>query len=162
MLAQFHHILHLLRNPDSAIITQGLTHEGELALLVSVNRDTGGVDLGKAGICKESALAVCLHCGRTIGIHCIGGKEIGVSVTAGSKDNGMCAEALNFTGNEVTGDDTLCLTVNYHKIKHFMPGITLHGTCCYFLVQGSVGTKEELLSGLAPGIEGTAHLHTAE
>ena len=162
MLTELKDILHLLGNPDTAVVTEGLTHEGELALLVSVNGDTGGMDLGKARICKESALAVCLHCGRSIGVHCIGGKEIGISVTAGSKHNGMSAKTLNLTGNKVTGNDTLGFTIYNHKIKHLMTGIALYGTCCNLLIEGCIGTKEELLTGLSPGIESTAYLDTAE
>ena len=74
----------------------------------------------------------------------------------------MCTESFKFTGNEVAGYYTLCLTVNYYKIQHFVAGIALYGTCSYLFVKRCVSTKEELLSGLSAGIEGTAYLYTTE
>jgi len=37
----------LLRHPDTAVITQRLGHQGQLALLVAVDRDTGRMDLNR-------------------------------------------------------------------------------------------------------------------
>ena len=134
MLTEFKHIFHLLRNPDTAIVTQGLTHEGKFALLVSMNRNTGRMDLCKARISKVSTFPVCLHGSRTIRIHCICGKEVCISITTGSKNYCMGTEALNLTSYQVTCYNTLSFTVNYNKVKHFVPGITLYRTGCNLLI----------------------------
>ena len=74
----------------------------------------------------------------------------------------MGSETLDLAGNEVTGDDTAGLTVDDHELQHLMTGIGFDCTLCDLTVQGSVGSKEELLSGLTSGVECTAYLSTAE
>ena len=108
MLAEFQYILHLLRYPDTAVITERFAHQGQLALLVAVNGNTGGMDLRKAGIGKECTLLVALPGCGSVGVHRVGREEVGVAVSAGRKYHGMGAEALQFTGNEVAGDNALC------------------------------------------------------
>ena len=120
------------------------------------------MDLRKAGIGEEGSLLVALPGGGTVGIHRIGGKEIGISVAAGSEHHRMGAETLDFTGHEVAGDDSLGLAVDDHEVQHLVTGIALDGSCGDFLVQGSIGAEQELLAGLSAGIERTADLDTAE
>ena len=98
VLAELEDILHVVRHPDAAVVPQGLGHQGELALLVAMDRDTGRVDLREAGVREESALAVGLHRGGTVGVHRVRGQEIGISVTTGGEDHGVGAEALDLTG----------------------------------------------------------------
>ena len=43
-----------------------------------------------------------------------------------------------------------------------MTRIALHGSGGNLLVQGSIGTQQQLLAGLSAGVEGTAHLHATE
>ena len=74
----------------------------------------------------------------------------------------MCAESFNFTGNEVSCDDTLCLTVDDYEVEHLVTWIALYGACCNLLVEGSICAEKELLTGLSPGIESTAYLHATE
>ena len=162
MLAELDDILHIVRHPDAAVITQGLGHQGELALLVAVDRNTGRVDLREAGVCEESALAVGLHRGGAVGVHRVRGQEIGISVTTGSEDHGVGAEALDLTGHEVAGDDTLRLAVDDDEVQHLVARIALHGAGGDFLVQGRISAEKQLLTGLSAGVEGTAHLDTAE
>ena len=162
VLAEFHHIFQILRNPDAAVVTERLRHQRKFALLVTMHRNTGRMDLRKAGVGKESTLAISLHRRRTVGIHCVRGKEIGISITTGSKNYCVRTKAFDIAGYEVTRDDTLRLTVDNDEVKHFVTRITLHGSCCNFLIQRRIGTEQQLLAGLAAGIESTAHLHTAE
>ena len=162
VVAESLHVLEFLGNPDASVVTKGLAHECELALLVTVDGDTGRMDLCEAGICEESTLPVALHCRRTVGIHCVGGKEIGVSITAGGNDHGVRAEPFELAGHEVAGDDTLRLTVDDDEVEHLVAGIGLHASVGNLLVQGCIGTEKELLAGLSAGVEGTAHLHAAE
>ena len=162
MFAEFLHIFQFLGNPDTAVVTQRFAHQGQFALLLAMYRNTGRVNLGKAGIGEESTFLIALPGGGAIGIHCIRGEEIGVSITAGSNHHGMGAKALQLTRYEVTGDDTLCLTVYQHQIQHLVTRIALHGTGGNLTIQGGIGTQQQLLSGLSAGIEGTAHLNTAE
>ncbi len=127
-----------------------------------MHRDAGGVDLSEAGISEICTLLIALPCGRTVAVHGVGGKKIGVAISAGGDHYGMGSEPFKLSGNKVSGYDTLCLSVDDDEVKHLVARITLYGTCCNFLVQRSVGTEQKLLAGLSPRIEGTADLHASE
>ena len=155
-------ILEFLGNPDAAVIAERLRHEGELALLLAVDGDTGRMDLREAGIGEECTPLIALKGCGAVGIHGVGGKEIGISISSGSDDNSVCTEALEPSGDEVAGDDTLGLTVYQHEVEHLVARITLDGTCSNLAVQGGICAEKQLLAGLAPCIEGTAHLDATE
>ena len=127
-----------------------------------MDRNTGRMDLRKARIGEESTFLIALPCCRTIAIHCIGREEVSISIPTGCNDNGMGAEALQFTRYKVAGDDTLCLAVHDDQVKHFMARITLNSTCCNLLVQGSIRSQQQLLASLSASVECTAYLHAAE
>ena len=74
----------------------------------------------------------------------------------------MSSETLDFAGDEVTGDDTLSLTIDYNEVKHLVTGITLDGSGRYFLVEGCVSSEQQLLAGLSAGVESTGYLDTSE
>lgn len=48
----------LLGNPHAAVVAERFAHERELALLVAVLRNAGGVDLREAGVCEARAALV--------------------------------------------------------------------------------------------------------
>ena len=162
MLAKLLHVLLLLGHPDASVVTQGLAHKGELALLLSVHGDAGGVNLGEAGICEIRSLLVALQSGGTVAVHGVGGQEIGVSIASGGDYHGVGSEPLELSGDKIAGDDTLRLTVDDHEIEHFMAGIGLHGSVGYLLVERGVCAEKELLSGLTAGVESTADLDSSE
>ena len=120
------------------------------------------MDLREARIGKEGALAVALHGSGTVRIHGIGAQEISVSIAASGDDDGMRPEPFQLAGSQVAGDYTLRLTVNHHKVQHLVPRITLHRAGRNLTVQCGVSSQKQLLSGLAAGVESTAHLHAAE
>ncbi len=161
-LAQLHYILRLLRHPDTAIVAQRFGHERQLALLLSMNRNAGRVNLREAGVAEIGPSPVTLHRCGTVTIHRIGRKEISVSVAACRNDNRMSAETLQLTGNQIPGDNSLCLTVNHHKIQHLVTRVTDHGSGRNLTIERGIGSKQELLAGLSPSIESTAHLDAAE
>ena len=127
-----------------------------------MDRNTSRVDLREARVGEESALAVGLHGGGTVGVHRVGREEIGITVTTGGENHGMGTKTLDFTSHEVTSDDTLCLTVDDDEVQHFVTRIALDAAGGDFLVQGRISTEQELLTGLSAGVESTAHLHAAE
>lgn len=115
-----------------------------------------------AGVGEIGTLAVGLNGGGAVATHGVGGKEVGIAVTAGGYDNGVCAEALKFAGNEVLGDDAACATVDHHDVFHLIAGVELHLALVHLAHQGGVGTEQKLLARLALGVERAAHLGTAE
>ena len=85
-----------------------------------------------------------------------------ISVASGGDHDSVGSESFKLSGNEIAGDDTLCLTVDDHEVEHLVAGIGLDGAVGYLLVESGVGAQKELLSGLSACIEGTAYLHAAE
>ena len=61
---------------------------------------------------------------------------------------------LNLSGHQITGDDAGGLAVNGHNLKHLGVGDQFDVTALYLTRQGLVGTKQQLLTGLPPRVEG--------
>ena len=156
------HVFEFLGNPDTAVVTQRLRHERQLRLLVAVYGDAGRVDLREAGVGEAGALAVALECGRTVRCHGVGRKEEYVAVSACGDHYGVCTVALDLTGDEVAGDDTLCLAVLDDDVEHFMARIAFHRAGCDLLVEYRISAQQELLARLAAGIERARYLCAAE
>ena len=127
-----------------------------------MDRNAGRMDLRETGIGEISASLIALKGGGTVGIHSVGGKEIGISISSGGNDDGMRAEALELAGDEIAGDDTLGLAVHKYEVEHLVTGITLHRTGGNLAVKGGISTEKELLSGLSASIESTADLDASE
>ena len=123
MFAQLLHILKFLRYPDAAVVAQGFAHKGEFALLLTVYRDTGWMDLREARISEICTLLPALYGCRTVAVHCIGGKEICVAVTTGCDNYSVCTEPFELTGYKVAGYDTLCFTVHDYEVQHLVARI---------------------------------------
>ena len=121
-------VFNILWNPNASVVTQRLTHKGELRLLVAVTWDAGGVNLHIGRVCKVSALAVASHCGTHVAGHSVGREEIGVSVTAGGDNHCMSGKALELTGNEILGDDTACTSVDDYHVVHLVTVVACHVT----------------------------------
>ena len=120
------------------------------------------MDLREARICEIGSFLVALPCGRTVAVHGVGREEVGVAVAAGGDHHSMGAESLKLAGHEVTGDDTLCLSVDEDEIKHLVARIAGHSAGCNLTVEGGIGSKKKLLTGLSSCIERTAYLNTSE
>ena len=127
-----------------------------------MHRNTGRVDLRETGIREAGTLAVALESGRTVRSHRVGRKEEHVAVTARSDHYGVCAETLQFTGHQISGDDTSRLAVLDHDVEHLVTGIALHRTGSDLLVECGISAQQQLLTGLAASIERTRNLRTAE
>ncbi len=69
---------------------------------------------------------------------------------------------LDLTGDQVAADDALGHTVNDHQIHHFPAGVHLHLAGGDLAHHGGVGAEQQLLSRLAPGVEGTGDLGATE
>ena len=120
------------------------------------------MDLGVAGVGKEGAFAVSTPGGGHVAAHGVGGEVEDVAVAAGAEEDGVAGVGFDFAGDEVAGDDALGVAVNGHEVEHFHAGVHLDAAGGDFLVERGVGAEEELLAGLATGVEGPADLGTAE
>ena len=68
----------------------------------------------------------------------------------------------DFAGDHVAHDDALGVAVHEHEIEHLGARIHLHAAMGDLLLQRLIGSREQLLAGLAAGVEGAGHLRAAE
>ena len=160
--AEFFHVFFFFGNPDTAIVTQTFAHQRELALVIAVNGNTGGVNLRKAGIGEESAFLVGFPSRAAVAVHGVGAQEIHISVATRAEQHGVRRIALDRTVHDIATDDTAGVAVFHHHVHHFAAGVHLYAAFCYLVAQSTVGTDQQLLSGLTAGVESTRNLRAAE
>src|SRR5690606_15920041 len=88
-------------------------------------RDTSWVNLCVTWIGEESTAFVSSPSSCNITAHRICRKEENVSVTTGTQQYCMSFMRFDFSGDEVTGNDTTCMAINFYQIEHFMTIIGL-------------------------------------
>ncbi len=74
----------------------------------------------------------------------------------------MGGVALQFAADEVAGDDAARFAVDDDELHHFVAGVHFHAALGDLAREGRIGTQKQLLAGLALGVEGAAHLHSAK
>jgi hypothetical protein len=74
----------------------------------------------------------------------------------------VCTVTLDLTCNQVTSDDTTCLTILNNDIEHLVTSVRLYRAVVNLLVKRCISTEEQLLTGLATSIECTRYLSTTE
>ena len=118
-------------------------------------RDTGGVDLNKTGISKESTILITLPGCADIGSHCHSRKEEDISIATRCQYHSVGTVSLKLTGDHIAGDNTTCFPVHLDQVIHLHTGIHLNISLFHLPAQGLVSTQQKLLSCLATGIKGT-------
>ncbi len=124
--------------------------------------DTGRVDLREGEVRQVRALAESLDGGGAVAAHGVGAKEEGAAVTAGGEHDGVGGVALDFARQQVAHDDAAGAAVDNHDVEHLAAVEALYGAALDLAVQRRVSAEEELLAGLALGVEGTRYLGAAE
>ena len=124
--------------------------------------NTGRVYLSESGIGKISAFFIALHGSQSVRTHSIGREEERASVTAGCDYHGVSGVTFDFSGDEVTGDDTACASVDDDEVEHFMTREKFHRAFFHLTAQCRVGAEQQLLSRLSFGIESTGYLGATE
>ncbi len=123
---------------------------------------TGGVYLGEGEVRQICAFLESLNGGRAVAAHSVCRQEECTAVTAGGEYHGVCGVAFDFAGDEVADDDTACAAVDYYHVEHLAAVERANGALFNLAVERAVGAKQELLAGLAFGVECTAYLSAAE
>ena len=155
-------ILLLLGHPDAAIVAEALTHQRQLGLVVAVDGDAGGVNLDIAGVGKSCAFLVAHPGGGAVAVHGIGGEVVDIAIATCGQHDGMGGIALEITSDKVAGDDAACAAVDNDEFHHLVAFMQFDTAAGNLTAQRTVGTEEELLAGLAAGVEGAADLRAAE
>ena len=155
-------VLLALRNPDPAVVAQRLRHQGELGLVIARHWNAGRMNLRVARIAKTGPALVGAPTGRDVRAAGVGGQIVDVTVPAGRQNDRIGAVPGDFAGLQIADDDALGMAVDHHQVQHLGVGVGLHPTSSDHLVERRVGPEQELLSGLAPRVEGAGDLGTTE
>ena len=150
------------RHPDATVVAQRLAHQGELRLRLIRRWDAGRVDLGVARVGERRTLAVGPPDGRRVAGHGVGRQVVDVAVATGAQHHGVARVGLEFTGEQIAGGDADRPAVLDHHVEHL--GAVVQGDRAEVDLAGErlVGAEQQLLTGLAPGVEGACHLGPAE
>ena len=151
-----------LGHPDATVVAEAFAHERQLGLELAVDRDAGRVNLHVARVGETGAALVGAPGGGDVGGHGVGGQEVHVAVAAGGQNHRMGGVFLDLAGDEVAADDALGHAVHDHQVHHLAAGVHLHLAGCDLAHHGGVGAEQQLLSRLAPGVEGARYLGAAE
>ena len=121
------------------------------------------MDLGVAGVGEVGALAVRPPGGRDVAAHGVGGQEEHVAVATAWPARPRRRSAVSISPrHHVADDDAAGLAVDDDQLEHLVPGVHLDGAGGDLALQRLVGADQQLLTGLAAGVEGARHLHAAE
>ena len=116
----------------------------------------------KQGLAKEGPAFVGAKGCRDIAGLGVGREEIDVAVAARAQQHGMARVPLKLAADQVAGHDAARLPVGDHEVEHLAAGKHLHLAGGHLAHQGAVGAEQQLLAGLAAGIEGARQLGAAE
>ena len=100
--------------------------------------------------------------GGDVAAHRVGGQEEHVAVAAGGEHHGVGEVGLDLAGHHVADDDAAGLAVDHDQLEHLVPGVHRDRAGGDLAFQGLVRADQQLLTGLAAGVEGARHLHAAE
>src|ERR1700730_14921335 len=78
---------------------------------------------------------------------------VGVAVAARRQDDRVALVAFDLPRQQVAHDDATGVAVDNDQIEHLPPGEGRYGTGVHLAHHRLVGAKQELLAGLAAGVE---------
>ena len=120
------------------------------------------MDLGVAGIGEVRALAMRAPGGGDVAAHRVGGEVEHVAVAAGREHHRVGEMGLDLTAHHVPDHHATGLAVDDDHFEHLVPGVHLDRAGGDLPLQGLVGADQQLLAGLAAGVERPRHLDAAE
>ena len=100
--------------------------------------------------------------GGDVAAHGVGGEEEDVAVAAAGEHDDVGEVGLELAGDHVAHDDAAGPAVDDDQLDHLVAGVGLHGAGGDLALEGLVGADQQLLAGLAAGVEGARDLHAAE
>ena len=120
------------------------------------------MNLSVARVGHVGAAFVSPEGGHDIAAHGVGGEVEDVAVSAGGKDDGISSVGSDFTSDEVTNNNAFGVPIDNNNIEHL--GASVHFDAAFgdFFGKRLIATDEELLTGLAAGVEGAFYLGAAE
>ena len=100
--------------------------------------------------------------GGDVAAHGVGGEEEDVAVAAGGEHDDVGEVGLELAGDHVAHDDAAGPPVDDDQLDHLVAGVAAHGAGGDLALERLVGADQQLLAGLAAGVEGAGDLDAAE
>jgi len=126
------------------------------------NRNAGGVYLCEARIGEGGTALVGSPDGSRIAVLGVGGKVINIAISAGRKHYGVCRKGFDLPRDQVARNYPARLAFNDDEVEHLHAREHSDFAEIYLALKGLVGSEQELLPGLSPGIKSTRDLDTTE
>ena len=117
-------ILLTLGNPNATVVAERLAHQGEFRLIVSADRDAGGMNLGVTRISKQGAALVGAERSGHVAAFGVGGEIKDIAVSTRAEQDRIARMAANLARDHVPNDDALGVAIDDDEIEHFRCGET--------------------------------------
>ena len=99
---------------------------------------------------------------RGVGALGVGRQVEDVAVAAGGQDDGVGAVRADLAGDQVAGHDAAGAAVDDDQVEHLGARVLLDVAGRDLALERLVGAEQQLLAGLAAGVEGARHLRATE
>ena len=120
------------------------------------------MNLGEGEVGQVCSLAESLYGSRAVAAHSVGREEESTAITTGGENHGVGGVTLKLAGDEVAHDHTARAAVDHNDVEHLAAVVALDGALLDLAVERGVCAQQELLAGLALGVECAGHLRAAE
>jgi hypothetical protein len=121
-----------------------------------------GVDLGEAGVGQQGPLAVGPPDRRGVRLEGVGGEKEHVAVAAGGQQHRLGRVHLQRAREQVAGHHAPGHPIHRDQLQQVAAGQQGDAPGRHLAQQGRCGAVEQLLAGLAAGVEGAAHQRPPE
>src|SRR4029453_5661034 len=111
------------------------------------------MNLRVARIREERSALVRAPRGGDVRVDRVCRQVIGGAVAAGAQKNCMSGVSFNRTGDEVTDDDSACLSVDGYQVEHLAVRQTLHGAFFDLTHHRLIRAKQQLLTRLTARVK---------
>ncbi len=116
----------------------------------------------KHGLAKSAPCLWARHAAGDVAGLGVGRQVVGVAVSARAERDRVRRPRLHRAGGEVAGDDAGGASVLHDEVEHLAAGVHLDRAASDLVRERLVRTEQQLLAGLASGVEGARHLRAAE
>ena len=120
------------------------------------------MNLGVARVGKERSPLVRAPDGSHVRTFGVGGEIVDVAVATCAQDDGVGKVGRDCAGHQVTGNDAASLAIDHDEVEHLGALIHPHGAGMDLAFERLVGAEQQLLAGLAAGVERARDLRAAE
>ena len=155
-------VIGLRRHPHATVVAKRLAHQRELRLEVVARGDARRVDLREARVRHQRAAPVGPPDRGDVARLGVGREEEDVAVATGAEHDRVARHRLHRAGDEVAGDHADGVPVLEHEVEHLGALVELDVAEVHLAGERLVRAEQELLTGLAPGVERAADLGSTE